>query len=155
MTPHQYVYAIHAPDPDRLPTIVEEMRVLGRPQIRVVDCGDYYMAIEGSHRLAACAQLGIAPELVVLDQDDTICDKCHAVESERPRTASGATHDDCGGTWRMVALTRPDLGPPPLDDRRRILVEEALRLLEETRQSFRSKQVAQARELLERVLDDA
>jgi len=42
---------------------------MGAPVIRVVDCGDHYIAIEGSHRLAACARLGIAPELDVLAQD--------------------------------------------------------------------------------------
>ena len=48
------------------------MLVRGRPKIRVVDCVDYYMAIEGCHRLMAAAELRIAPCLIVLAQDDLI-----------------------------------------------------------------------------------
>ena len=45
---------------------------LGAPKIRVVDCKDYYMAIEGCHRLMAASELGIAPCLTVLDREDTV-----------------------------------------------------------------------------------
>ncbi len=44
----------------------------GPPTIRVVDCGDCYMAIEGCHRLIAAAELGIAPILNVLSQEDLV-----------------------------------------------------------------------------------
>jgi hypothetical protein len=63
------VYAIHAPFAERLEQVKAEMATLGAPTIRVVDCGDYYMALEGSHRLAAAAALGLTPEFVVFDQD--------------------------------------------------------------------------------------
>ncbi len=63
------VYAIHAPFEDRLAGVVAEMKELGAPTIRVVDCGDYLMALEGSHRLAAAHSLGILPNFVVIDQD--------------------------------------------------------------------------------------
>lgn len=66
------VYAIHGTDAAHLEQVKAEMETLGAPVIRVVDCGDYYMALEGSHRLAAAHQLGISPELVVYDQDDEI-----------------------------------------------------------------------------------
>lgn len=66
------VYAIHAPAADKLEAVKAEMSSLGAPTIRVVDCGDHYMALEGSHRLAAAAELGITPELEVYDQDDTL-----------------------------------------------------------------------------------
>lgn len=68
----QTLYTIHAVDAARLAGVVAEMRTLGAPTIRVVDCGDYYMALEGVHRLAACAQLCIAPILEVLEQDDLV-----------------------------------------------------------------------------------
>lgn len=68
----QTIYTIHAPDHAKLDGVMAEMRKLGAPTIRVVDCGDYYMALEGVHRLAACAALGIAPVLDVLDQDDEV-----------------------------------------------------------------------------------
>jgi hypothetical protein len=63
------IYAIHAPDADKLAEVVAQMRTLGPPTIEVVDCGDYMMALEGSHRLAAAAQLGLVPELIVHDQN--------------------------------------------------------------------------------------
>jgi len=52
--------------------VIDQMRTLGAPSIRVVDCGDYLMALEGTHRIAAAAELGMAPELIVLDQDDLV-----------------------------------------------------------------------------------
>jgi hypothetical protein len=66
------VYAIHAPFADRLEAVKAEMATLGAPTIRVVDCGDFLMALEGSHRLAAAAALGLTPEFVVFAQDDEI-----------------------------------------------------------------------------------
>jgi hypothetical protein len=68
----QTIYAIHAPDADKLAAVMAEMQVRGAPTLEVVDCGDYYMALEGSHRLAAAAALGLTPELVVRDQHDVI-----------------------------------------------------------------------------------
>lgn len=66
------VYAIHAPEAEKLEEVMAEMETLGAPSIRVINCGDYYMAMEGSHRLAAAHELGIDPELVIYEQDDEI-----------------------------------------------------------------------------------
>lgn len=66
------IYAIHGTDADKLAGVVAEMETLGAPTIRVVDCGDHYMALEGSHRLAAAHELGLDPVLVIHDQDDII-----------------------------------------------------------------------------------
>jgi hypothetical protein len=66
------VYAIHAPEADKLEQVKAEMVQLGAPTIEVVDCGDFYMALEGSHRLAAAHALGIEPELIVYEQSDLI-----------------------------------------------------------------------------------
>ena len=66
------IYAIHAPVAERLAEVTAQMEQLGRPVIRVVDCGDYYMALEGSHRIAAAHALGLVPELQVYEQDDAI-----------------------------------------------------------------------------------
>jgi hypothetical protein len=63
------IYAIHGVDADKLAEVTAEMRVLGAPTIEVVDCGDHYMALEGSHRLAAAHALGLTPELTIHDQD--------------------------------------------------------------------------------------
>lgn len=66
------VYAIHGPEASKLEAVISEMRVLGAPTIRAIDCGDYLMAMEGSHRLAAAAALGLTPDFVVFEQDDEI-----------------------------------------------------------------------------------
>jgi hypothetical protein len=56
----------------KVEAVKDEMRVLGPPIIRVVDCGDYYMAIEGCHRLMAAALLDIAPRLQILAPDEAL-----------------------------------------------------------------------------------
>lgn len=66
------IYTIHAPEADKLEAVKREMETLGAPTIRVVDCGDYLMALEGCHRIAAAHDLGIDPEFVVIEQDDAI-----------------------------------------------------------------------------------
>jgi hypothetical protein len=66
------VYTIHAPEASKLEVIKTEMRQLGAPTIRVVNCDDYLMALEGSHRIAAACALGIKPEFVIFEQDDII-----------------------------------------------------------------------------------
>ena len=57
---------------DKIARVMGEMQSLGAPVVRVVDCGDHYMALEGVHRLEAAARLGIAPNLIVLDQDELV-----------------------------------------------------------------------------------
>jgi hypothetical protein len=66
------LYTMHAPQDAHLAEVIAAMRTLGAPTLRVVDCGDHYVALEGMHRLAACAELGMAPELVVLEHDDLV-----------------------------------------------------------------------------------
>lgn len=66
------IYTIHAPEAAKLGAVKAEMQTLGAPVIRVVNCGDYYMALEGCHRIAAAHALGLTPELVVYEQGDEI-----------------------------------------------------------------------------------
>lgn len=66
------IYAIHGTDAEKLEAVIAEMRVLGTPTIRVVDCGDHYMALEGSHRLAAASALDLTPMLEIYEQDEMI-----------------------------------------------------------------------------------
>jgi len=68
----QSLYLINGTDPAKLAAVKAEMAIMGSPTVRVVDCGDHYMAIEGCHRLMAAAELGIAPRLTVLAQDDMV-----------------------------------------------------------------------------------
>lgn len=63
------LYTIHGHNEAKVAAVMAEMATLGTPTIRVVDCGDYYMALEGVHRLEAAARLGIAPNLTVLESD--------------------------------------------------------------------------------------
>lgn len=66
------VYAIHDIDADHLAKVTEAMRTQGAPTIRVVDCGDFLMALEGSHRLRAAHDLGITPKCSILAQDELV-----------------------------------------------------------------------------------
>jgi hypothetical protein len=66
------IYAIHAPEKAKLEAVIAEMRVLGAPTIRAIDCGDHLMALEGSHRLAAAAALELTPVFEVFEQDEEI-----------------------------------------------------------------------------------
>lgn len=66
------IYAIHAPEPAKLAAVTAQMQAMGAPTIEVVDCGDHYMALEGSHRLAAAHALGLTPVLTVREQDEVI-----------------------------------------------------------------------------------
>jgi len=70
------IIAPHSPEKTKLAKVTAEMEKLGRPKIRVVfshnDYGPIYRAIEGSHRLAAAAELELTPELIVLNEEDEI-----------------------------------------------------------------------------------
>lgn len=66
------IFAIHAPKADQLEAVKAEMADLGAPEIHVVNCADYFMALEGSHRLAAAEQLGLTPTLIIHEQNDLI-----------------------------------------------------------------------------------
>ena len=59
------IYAKHLPYEDgHLGRVIEEMKLQGAPTIRVVQRGDDFYALEGSHRLAAAHILGIVPKFV-------------------------------------------------------------------------------------------
>jgi hypothetical protein len=66
------VYLPNTIDKKHLEAVKAQMLKDGAPVIRVVDCTDYYQAIEGSHRLTAAYELGIDPKFIVLDQDDIV-----------------------------------------------------------------------------------
>ncbi len=66
------VYGIHGIDNAKLAKVIDDMKSIGAPTLRVVDCGDYYQAIEGNHRLAAAIALDITPDFIVLDQNDIV-----------------------------------------------------------------------------------
>lgn len=103
------IYAIHAADDDKLTGIVAEMKTLGAPTIKVVDCGGHYRALEGSHRLAAAASLGLTPVLEIFEQDDLIeisgfdwFDACNWAETSYP---AGEVACEIVSPHRAVAYT--------------------------------------------------
>lgn len=59
-------------DAAHLAEVKAEMARLGAPKIRAIDAGDHLIAIEGSHRLRAAEELGVAVEIETLDEDGEI-----------------------------------------------------------------------------------
>ncbi len=66
------ITALNPTDADHLAEVIKEMRALGAPVIRAVETCHGLVAIEGSHRLAAAAELGLAPEIVVIAEDEIV-----------------------------------------------------------------------------------
>lgn len=56
---------LHSVDTEKLARVVEEMRTLGAPEIRVVwdDMNGIWHAADGTHRLTAAHKLGLTPVL--------------------------------------------------------------------------------------------
>lgn len=69
---------MHGTDADKLDSVIAEMRVLGAPTIRYVDVAGTAYAVEGTHRLAAAAALGLVPELVELPYEGKVPDDVDA-----------------------------------------------------------------------------
>ncbi len=66
------IQAPHGPSPEHLSAIVAEMAVLGVPSIQAYWSGEMWLAVEGSHRLAACEVLGICPDIIPVEGDSEI-----------------------------------------------------------------------------------
>jgi hypothetical protein len=71
---HNYIYTAHSPLDNHLDSVQKEMILMGSPKIRVLDSGDFYIALEGVHRLNSAKNLGITPILEILKGDDIISD---------------------------------------------------------------------------------
>lgn len=68
------VYAPHGTNREHLEEVKNQMVTLGAPQIRVFYTGEAYIAIEGSHRIAAAYELGITPDFIEVEETDEISD---------------------------------------------------------------------------------
>jgi hypothetical protein len=64
--------AIHPVGDTKLEEVKAEMRRCGPPEIRAVEFNNCYMAIEGSHRLQAAAELGYPVKLEVLSRNHLV-----------------------------------------------------------------------------------
>jgi hypothetical protein len=85
------VYAINEPIADHLEDVIAQMEKLGAPTLRMVNCGDFWAAIEGSHRLAAAERLGFSVNVVEVGYDDEISD--HDLEDVPPCCTAGEILD--------------------------------------------------------------
>lgn len=66
------VDSMHGVEAKHLVAVVKKMRKLGAPTIRCMYDGEVYKAVEGTHRLAAAAQLGLTPIIVNLDPESIL-----------------------------------------------------------------------------------
>lgn len=68
-----FVQAPNAADPVHLAEVMAEMRGLGSPRVRAVaHPGGGWMALEGSHRLAAAVSLGKPVQLIPVGLDERL-----------------------------------------------------------------------------------
>ena len=80
-------------DSEKLQRVIEEMKVLGAPEIHAVwhPAYDHWVALEGCHRIRAAKELGLTPEIIEVeygeemastvtgydgDEDYPICEIC-------------------------------------------------------------------------------
>lgn len=98
------IIAINAPEPTHLASVIEAMQDLGASTIKAVwmEVWGAWVALEGSHRLAAASALGVTPELEEIDYDETTsladlgCDD----------SGDGFTVADiCDSAWERSGLT--------------------------------------------------
>lgn len=59
-------------DADKLAAVTAEMQTLGAPTIKAVNCGEYFVALEGSHRIRAARALGLTPEIDEVEYSETM-----------------------------------------------------------------------------------
>lgn len=81
--PHQMILGFHPLSPAHLAKVEADMRTLGAPTIPVYDCGEYYLALQGNHRLGAACALGLPVTVQVLSDDDEIDHDCEDVDSRK------------------------------------------------------------------------
>lgn len=82
-------------DAGHLAAVKAEMQKLGAPKIKAVwmECWGIWVALEGSHRLRAAADIGLAPEIEEVEY------------SEEVTTADIGLGDDFGGdVWTIAEL---------------------------------------------------
>ena len=94
-------------DIDHLDKVVGEMKIMGAPTIRAIDCSDYYAAVEGCHRLRAAHALGITPNFDVIDIDD-LSNGLDSLMSEIPGLDLD-NGDDATVDWFLSDATRRHL----------------------------------------------
>ncbi len=106
------VHAPHRPSPNHLAEVIEEMRTLGAPRIRAWWNGDAWIALEGSHRLAAAHTLGLTPKIEAMDEDDEIEHDFHDIDGDRvEEVIAYLTSYELGPDYRFDGLARGNGSP--------------------------------------------
>ncbi len=77
------VVAPHEPEPAKLAKVIDQMTRLGPPEIRAWWDGEKWIALEGSHRLAAAEALGMTPEIEPMSLDEEMLHDFEDVSSRR------------------------------------------------------------------------
>lgn len=97
------VVAINEIDREHLEAVIESMRTQGAPTIRAWWSGEQYYALEGSHRLAAAAALGLTPAVIELDADAPVDWDCDVNDQSWDNAAVEDLLDHIGGgeTYRF------------------------------------------------------
>jgi hypothetical protein len=58
-------------DERQLSAVKNEMLWLGAPTVKAIDCGEFLVALEGSHRLRAAYDLGLTPIIDEVEYSET------------------------------------------------------------------------------------
>jgi hypothetical protein len=102
------VYAPNRPQGIHLALVTEEMRVLGPPRIRAYWTGDYWLALEGSHRLAAAKNLSLTPQIVSMRLKDSMRHDYADLRSRRvAKVVEYLTKSGLGPHYYFADLSRP------------------------------------------------
>lgn len=99
------IIAINKPENDRLPSIMAEMERRGAPAIKAVWMAAYnaWVALEGSHRLAAAQALGVTPEIEEVEYEDL--DAFEGMDLDcYGREPREALTDLCDSAWERCNL---------------------------------------------------
>ncbi len=98
---HNLVRIPHEIDPEKLSDVISKMKKFGRPKIDVVDTGEEYLALEGSHRLTAAHKLGMKPIYNVVDQESIIDPKAYDVDTYNFKWDDNEPHTAGEMAWEM------------------------------------------------------
>jgi hypothetical protein len=59
-------------DESHLAQVKNEMLRLGAPTVKAIDCGEFLVSLEGSHRLRAAYDLGLTPVIDEVEYSETV-----------------------------------------------------------------------------------
>lgn len=105
------IWAKHKPDPERLAGVKAEMTFLGPPTVRCVQWRGELYALEGSHRLCAAFELGLVPQIIVLQPDRFLGDDENWLEWIKLSLPPYSW--EVIAEFQLVAEFQPDGSAPP------------------------------------------